>query len=274
MSTKNISFIKMQALGNDFVVLDGRKTDLELSAATINRLTNRRRGIGCDQLIILENTSEADVFMRIYNADGSESGACGNATRCVADIILKEKMKNKIVIKTISGLLDCSRADNKTVTVDMGHARLDWQQIPIAFERDTLNLRIEAGPFSNPVAVNMGNPHAVFFTSDVEKQRIENYGPQLETHPLFPERANIEFAEVLDRLTIRMRVWERGAGITMACGSGACATAVAAIRRGLTERKVTIIMDGGPLQIEWREDDGHVLMTGGYEYVFSGQYFL
>lgn len=264
----------MQALGNDFVVLDDRETPLNLNPAMIKGITDRRFGVGCDQLIVLEKSSKADVFMRIYNPDGSEAGACGNATRCVADIVLKETGKNQIVIETISGLLECLRVDDKTITVDMGPARVKWEQIPLAYERDTLNLRISAGPFTNPVAVNMGNPHAVFFTSDVEKQRIENYGPSLETHPLFPERANIEFAEVLDRQNIRMRVWERGAGITNACGSGACATAVAAIRRDLTDRKVTIMMDGGPLEIEWREDNGHVLMTGGYEYVFTGQYNL
>lgn len=271
---KTLDFLKMQALGNDFIVLDGRKALLNLNPELIKQMANRRFGIGCDQFIVIEASTKADAFMRIYNPDGSEAGACGNATRCIADIILKEANKDRIVLETISGLLECVRVDDKTITVDMGEAKLGWEQIPLAFERDTLNLRIEVGPFSNPVAVNMGNPHAVFFTTDIEKQRIENYGPQLEKHPLFPERANIEFAEIMDRLTVRMRVWERGAGITMACGSGACATAVAAIRRGLTERKLTIIMDGGPLGIEWREADGHVLMTGGYEYVFSGQYFL
>lgn len=268
-----LNFLKMQALGNDFIVLDSRKSPLNLDDTIIKRITNRRFGIGCDQLIILENSDKADIFMRIYNIDGSEAGACGNATRCVADIVLKESGKEKIVIETISGLLESSRAGDK-VTVDMGEAKLGWQDIPLAYDRDTLNLEIAAGPFSNPVGVGMGNPHAVFFVKDVEKQRIDHYGSALETHPLFPERANIEFAEILDRQTIRMRVWERGAGITQACGSGACATAVAAIRRDLTDRKVTIIMDGGPLDIEWRESDGHVLMTGDYNYVFKGQYFL
>ena len=271
---KTLDFLKMQALGNDFVVLDERKTPLNLNPELIKRMANRRFGIGCDQLIVIEASSKADAFMRIYNPDGSESGACGNATRCIADIILKETGKHSIVLETIAGLLECVRIDDKTITVDMGEARLGWEQIPLAHERDTLHLKIAAGPFSDPVAVNMGNPHAVFFVSEVEKQKIENFGPQLETHPLFPERANIEFVEVLDRSKVRMRVWERGAGITLACGSGACATGVAAIRRGLTDRKVTVIMDGGPLGIEWREADGHVLMTGGYEYVFSGQYFI
>lgn len=270
---KTLDFLKMQALGNDFIVLDGRKSSLDLDLADIKRITDRRFGIGCDQLIILENSQKSDVFMRIYNPDGSEAGACGNATRCVADIVLKETEKDQISIETISGMLKSSRAGNN-VTVDMGEAKLGWADIPLAYDRDTLNLEIAAGPFSNPVGVGMGNPHAVFFVSDVEKQRIDAYGPALETHPLFPERANIEFAEVLDRQTIRMRVWERGSGITKACGSGACATAVAAIRRNLTDRKVSIIMDGGSLDIEWREIDSHVLMTGDYNYIFEGQYFL
>lgn len=269
---KTLNFIKMQALGNDFVVLDARNGPLALTPDIIRNMANRRFGIGCDQLIVIEPSSKADAFMRIYNSDASESGACGNATRCIADIVLKDSGKDKITLETISGLLECVRANDKNITVDMGEARLKWDQIPLLQESDTLHLMIAAGPFSDPVGVNMGNPHAVFFTTDVEKQKIENYGPDLETHPLFPERANIEFAEVLDRLTIRMRVWERGAGVTLACGSGACATAVAAIRRGLTERKVTIVMDGGPLDIEWRESDGHVLMTGGYEYVFAGSF--
>ncbi len=271
---KTLNFVKMQGLGNDFVVLDRREGDTQVSTGLIKNITDRRFGIGCDQLIVIEKSGKADVFMRIYNPDGSEAGACGNATRCVADIAMKDLEKDLIGIETISGVLQCSRVDEKTITVDMGEARLGWKEIPLAQEMDTLHLRISAGPFSDPVGVNVGNPHAVFFVSKVEKQRIENFGESLETHALFPERANIEFVEVIDRQTVRMRVWERGAGITNACGSGACASAVAAIRRGLTDRKVKVIMDGGPLEIEWRESDGHVLMTGGYEYVFEGQYFI
>ena len=269
---KTLDFVKMQALGNDFIILDARNKALDVNQDLIQRLTHRRFGIGGDMVIVLKSSDKADLFMQIYNADGSEVEACGNATRCVADIAMKTAQRDQATIETLAGILECSRFDEKTVTVDMGEAKTGWQQIPLAYDRDTLNLRIDAGPFSNPVGVNMGNPHAVFFTSDVDKQRIDAYGPVLETHPLFPERANIEFAEVLDRTNVRMRVWERGVGITMACGSGACATAVAAIRRGLTDRKVTVMMDGGPLDIEWRESDKHVLMTGDYHYVFEGQY--
>lgn len=270
---KTLEFTKMQGLGNDFIVIDLRKTPIELTPERVSRMADRRFGIGGDMVIAIDKSERGDAFMRSINADGSEIEACGNATRCIADVIMQETGKDKIVLETKAGLLACERAGKGKITADMGMAKTQWDQIPIAYERDTLNLRIEAGPFSNPVGVNMGNPHAVFFTNDVEKQKIENYGPQLETHPLFPQRANIEFAEVRDRQTIRMRVWERGVGITNACGSGACATAVAAIRRGLTDRKVTVIMDGGPLEIEWLEN-GHVLMTGAYEYVYQGQYFI
>ena len=269
-----VNFTKMQALGNDFIVIDARDNGFSMTPAQIRRICDRRLGIGCDQLIVLEHSPEADIFMRIYNADGSQSGACGNATRCVADIALRESGKDRIGIETVSGLLECLRADARMVTVDMGAPRLNWDEIPLASTTDTIHLDIGAGPFAGPVAVNMGNPHAVFFVADIENQPVTAYGSTLENHEIFPERANIEFAEVLDASNIRMRVWERGAGVTLACGSGACATAVAAIRRGLTDRKVKIHMDGGPLDIEWRETDGHVLMTGGFDYVFKGQYFL
>ncbi len=271
---KTLNFSKMQALGNDFVVLDGRHTGLGLTPAIIREIADRRFGVGCDQLIVIEISRKADVFMRIYNPDGTESGACGNATRCVADIVMRELLKDNMTIETVSGILHCSRADKTSITVDMGAARLEWSEIPLARECDTLHLDITAGPFSDPVAVSMGNPHAVFFTTDVESHRIEDFGPGLEHNPLFPARANIEFVEIINRGEVRMRVWERGAGVTLACGSGACATAVAAIRRDLTDRKVNVVMDGGALAVEWREADGHVLMTGGYEYVFAGQYFL
>ena len=268
-----LNFIKMQALGNDFIVLDERQGDLSLKSGLVPSICDRRLGVGGDMVIVLKKSAKADVFMQIYNADGSEVEACGNATRCIADIVLKDKGKDLITIETLAGILEASRASVDTITVDMGPAKTNWDEIPIAFERDTLNLRIEIGPFSNPVGVSMGNPHAVFFVKDVEKQRIENYGGALETHPLFPKRANIEFVEVLDRHNVRMRVWERGVGVTLACGSGACATAVAAVRRDLTDRKITVIMDGGPLGVEWRESDGHVFMTGDYHYVFEGRYF-
>ncbi|MEE3626665.1 diaminopimelate epimerase [Nitrospirillum sp. BR 11752] len=266
-------FLKMHGLGNDFVVLDARTTPLSLTGAQARVLADRRFGVGCDQIIILEppQTAGADVFMRILNPDGSESGACGNATRCVASLIAAEGAgRDRLTVETISGLLPAVRHADGLVTVDMGPARLDWQQIPLAEPADTLSLDVAAGPLSRPCAVNMGNPHAVFFVDDAEAVDLPQWGPQLEHHTAFPERANIEVATVVAPGRVRMRVWERGAGITLACGSGACATLVAAARRGLTGRKADIVMDGGTLTIEWRED-GHVLMTGPVATAFSGE---
>ncbi|TWB45394.1 diaminopimelate epimerase [Nitrospirillum pindoramense] len=266
-------FLKMHGLGNDFVVLDARTTPLSLTGAQARVLADRRFGVGCDQIIILEppQSAGADVFMRILNPDGSESGACGNATRCVASLIAAEGAgRDRLTVETISGLLPAVRHADGLVTVDMGPARLDWRQIPLAEPADTLSLDVAAGPLSGPCTVNMGNPHAVFFVDDAEAVDLPQWGPQLEHHTAFPERANIEVATVVAPGRVRMRVWERGAGITLACGSGACATLVAAARRGLTDRKADIVMDGGTLTIEWRED-GHVLMTGPVATAFSGE---
>ena len=272
--TKSIPFLKMHGLGNDFIVLDSFTHQFEPTTQLVLEMANRRRGVGCDQLIVIEESSRADAFMRVYNSDGTEVGACGNASRCVADLVMRKFEKDNVKLETLGGIILGSRVDDDLVTVDMGRARTDWTEIPLSEERDTLHLEIGEGPFSNPVGVSMGNPHAVFFVDNVETALIAIYGPMLETNPIFSDRANIEFAEVKDRMTIRMRVWERGSGVTEACGTGACATAVAAIRRGLTDRKVRIIMDGGELDIEWRESDGHVLMTGGFTYAFEGKYLL
>lgn len=261
-------FIKMHGLGNDFVILDARTEALDLTQDRIRRIADRRFGVGCDQVIVMEPSARADVFMRIYNPDSSESGACGNATRCVASLVMDGR--DQAVVETVSGLLPCVKLPNGEITVDMGPPRLDWRQIPLAVETDTLHAGIEEGPVSDPVCVNVGNPHAVFFVENVEAVPMETVGSRLERNPLFPERANIEFAQVMDRETIRARVWERGAGVTLACGSGACAVAVAAVRRGLTGRKMAIRMDGGELMLEWRESDNHVYMTGSATAVFEG----
>jgi diaminopimelate epimerase len=263
-----ISFKKMHGLGNDFVILDGRKAALALSDSQVRHIADRHRGVGCDQLIVMEapETAESDIFMRIYNPDGSVAGACGNATRCVADILMREKGADKVVIQTISGLLVCTRSGVADVTVDMGPARLDWDQIPLSKDCDTLHLPL-AG---DPVGVNMGNPHAVLFVADADKADVAGIGPGIEKDPLFPQKTNVEFVSIMGKDHLRMRVWERGAGITQACGSGACAVGVAAVRRGLTGRKVKITLDGGDLLIEWRETDGHVLMTGPLTYSFDG----
>lgn len=267
-----ISFRKMHGLGNDFVIIDGRKAAVSLTSSQIAQIGDRRRGVGFDQLIVLEQPQDkrADLFMRIYNPDGSESGACGNATRCVADIIMREKGADKAIIQTLPGLLTCTRAGTEDVTVDMGPARLEWHDIPAAKECDTLHLPLSG----DPVGVNVGNPHCVFFVENAEAADVAGIGAKTETDPLFPQKTNVEFASLIGKDHVRMRVWERGAGITQACGTGACATAVAAIRRGLTGRKVIVTLDGGNLVIEWREDNGHVLMTGPLAYSFEGAIVL
>jgi diaminopimelate epimerase len=265
-------FIKMHGLGNDFVVIDARERGLALSAAEAAAIADRRSGIGCDQLLILEKPVKpnlADVFMRILNADGSESGACGNGTRCVADLLMREMGRDKLVIETTAGLLDAERAPGGRISVDMGLAKLDWRDIPLKEACDTNHVPLAIGPLKDPVAVNMGNPHAVFFVDDAAKIDLASLGPVLERHAMFPERANIEVAQLIGPDRIRLRVWERGAGITLACGSGACATAVAAARRGLTGRKATIVLERGELEIEWLKD-GHVLMTGPVAVSFTG----
>jgi diaminopimelate epimerase len=243
-----------------------------LSEEQKRRLADRRRGIGCDQLILLEPRKSygADVFMRIFNPDGSEAGACGNATRCIAGRLMAENGTDHAVVETVSGLLETCAAEGGEITVDMGEARTDWRGIPVAEACDTLHLPLALGPLADPVGVNVGNPHAVFFVADVAAIELEKLGPQLEHAPLFPERANIEIVELLAPGRLRMRVWERGAGITQACGSGACATLVAAARRGITGRKAEVVLDGGSLKIDWLAN-GHVLMTGGWTTSFEGE---
>ena len=220
----------------------------ELMAA----ITHRKTGVGCDQLIPIlpPESEEADAFMRIINApDATEAQACGNATRCVADILMSEKGENNCVIQTVAGLLRCKKEPDGQITVNMGGPRVKWQEIPLSEERDTLHLGIGEGDAQDPVGVNIGNPHAVFFVNDVENFPVRDIGSKVEQHPLFPEKANIEFAKVLDRNNIRMRVWERDTGETEACGSAACATIVAAVRRGLVERQCNVIVNGGTFKI-------------------------
>lgn len=267
-------FVKMHGLGNDFVVIDARDRPIALDAARARAIADRHTGIGCDQLIVIEapktGKGVADVVMRIHNADGGEVAACGNASRCVADLVMRETGRDSLVIETAAGLLDAERAPGGRIAVDMGEARLDWRDIPLAKPQDTTRLDLALGPLKEPAGVSMGNPHAVFFVDDVERVDLKSLGPVLEHHPLFPDRANIGVAQVLGRDRIRLRVWERGAGLTLACGTGACAALVAAARRGLTERKAVVVVDGGELEIEWLKD-GHVLMTGPVAVSFTGE---
>lgn len=265
-------FLKMHGLGNDFVVIDARTEPYRPAAAEVRAIADRTSGVGCDQFIVVEPpvSAGAAAFMRIRNADGSEVDACGNASRCVGWLLMEETGADRIVFETAAGLLEARRGPDGTVSVDMGPARLDWADIPLAGPADTLRLDVAHGGYAGPVAVGMGNPHAVFFVDDAEAVPVADVGPVLERHPAFPRRTNVEFAQVLSPARIRMRVWERGVGITRACGTGACATLVAAARRGLTGRTAEVVLDGGTLTIEWLEN-GRVLMTGPVAVAFTGR---
>ena len=264
-------FFKMHGLGNDFVIIDARAQPLVLNDAQARAIADRKTGVGCDQLIVIEpaKNGSADATMRIRNADGGEVEACGNASRCVAQLLMREQQKSGVAIDTAAGVILAEDAGDGRVAVDLGLARLEWREIPLARAMDTLHLDLALGPLSDPVAVNVGNPHAVFFVPDAEAIDLKTLGPRLERHALFPERCNIEVATVLSPTRIRMRVWERGVGITRACGTGACATLVAAVRRGLTGAKAEVVLDGGALEIEWLPDK-HVRMTGPVATSFTG----
>ena len=263
-------FTKMHGCGNDFVIFDERARPLGLTSRRAAAVADRHTGIGCDQLIEIEPGRDgADAFMRIRNQDGSEAGACGNATRCVAHLLGRDTGRTHLTIRTISGDLPSILLPDGTVQVDMGSVRLDWCDIPLAGPADTLHLDLAAGPVADPAAASMGNPHATFFVPDLDAIPIAEIGPILEHASLFPKRANIGFVQVLAPEQIRLRVWERGAGLTLACGSGACAALVNAHRRGLTSRRAAVLVDGGTLTIEWRSD-GHVLMTGPAASAFVG----
>jgi diaminopimelate epimerase len=268
----DVPFVKMHGCGNDFVVFDERAAPLGLTARRAAAIADRRTGVGCDQFIVIERPppgSHADAFMRIRNPDGAEAGACGNATRCVAHLLHAESGKSALTIQTAAGLLPAEMLADGRVRVDMGAPHLGWQDVPLARAADTLHLDLAEGELRDPAALSMGNPHATFFVADVERVPVEAAGSRLEHAPIFPERANIGFAQVLAPDRIRLRVWERGAGLTRACGSGACAALVNAARRGLTGRMARVIVDGGELEIAWRED-GHVLMTGPVAIAFRG----
>ena len=265
-----LDFHKMHGLGNAFVIVDQRSGKLSLSPAQISRIADRRRGVGFDQLLCLEPSERAAVFMRVFNPDGSEAGACGNGTRCVARLMMEEHGLSRVVIETRTGLLEVTPG-LQGYTVDMGRPGLGWDEIPLAKPMDTLMLDLEEGPLARPTAVGMGNPHAVFFVEDADALPLDDLGPSLERHPLFPDRANVGVATVRDRNTIRLRVFERGAGLTTACGSGACAAVVAAVRRDLTDCAVDVHLDGGRLRITWGED-GRVRMTGPATHGFKGRF--
>lgn len=266
----------MHGAGNDFVVFDNRSGALRFSEQERIAIADRRYGIGCDQIVLLEKSHIASVFMRLYNADGGEVSACGNATRCVAWLMMEETGGKTTTVETRAGVLHCKRAGEWAVEVDMGAPRFDWREIPLSKAVDTLHLPLQEAGLSDAVAVSMGNPHAVFFVPDTAKVPLEASGSKLEHASLFPERANIEAAQVLGRKEIRLRVWERGAGETLACGTGACATVVAARLRGLVDERVTVHLPGGDLLIEWNgnsvHDTGSVAMTGPVALAYKGEW--
>lgn len=264
-----ISFTKMHGLGNDFVVVDARKQPVPFSHRQVRAIADRRTGVGCDQLIVMQPSDNADVYMRIFNSDGSEVDACGNATRCVAYLVMQDTQSHQLHIETNAGVLEARRRDGWDISVNMGKPRLDWKQIPLSQKADTLHLPIELEMLSDPVGVSMGNPHAVFFVPDINVIPLSRLGPLLEHHALFPERANIGIAQIISAGHILLRVFERGAGETLACGTGACAALVAANRRGLSGKKATIHLTGGELEIDWGET-GDVWMTGPASATFTG----
>jgi diaminopimelate epimerase len=261
--TTGLEIMKMHGLGNDFVIIDSRGREPVTDAAFARAVGDRNRGVGFDQLAEIRLSNAADIDLDFWNADGTIAGACGNATRCVASLILDETGKSEVVIRTRRGLLEARRSKNGLVSVNMGIPQLSWREVPLAEDVDLQHLPI-AG---DPVAVGMGNPHCVFVLEDAETVDVATRGRAIEFDPLFPEATNVEFAQVRSRNDVRMRVWERGTGITLACGSGACATLVATHLRGLTDRAVSMQVDGGWLELDWQEDG--VWMTGPTAHVFD-----
>lgn len=266
------SFIKMNGLGNDFVVVQPGDERFDPTPEQARAICDRIDGMGCDQLILLEPSPTSDMRIRIWNADGGEVDTCGNAARCVAWLLMQAGKRGHVRLETNAGTLEAFNAPGDTVTVDMGAPGLEWTDIPLAAPMDTLelDLRVESAK-GGPSCVSMGNPHVVFFVDNVDTAPVESLGPWLEKHQRFPEGANVGFAQILTRDRIRLRVWERGVGVTRACGTGACAALVAAHRRGHTGRRAVIETDGGELVVDWRESDGHVLMNGPVEVEFTGR---
>ena len=274
----NHAFVKMNGIGNEIVIVDMRGGGSIVAEDA--RAVARPEGAPYDQLMALypPRTPGTDAFVRVYNNDGSEAGACGNGMRCVADIVSRESGKTALTFETMAGALNCWKLADGQFTVDMGAPRFKWNEIPLAEEfRDTRAIELQIGPIDNPVlhspaVVSMGNPHAIFWVDDVNAYDLARFGPLLENHPIFPERANITLAHIIARDHIVIRTWERGAGLTKACGTAACAAAVAAARLKRTERKVRMTLPGGELTIDWRASDDHVLMTGPVQFEYEGRF--
>jgi len=265
-------FRKMQGLGNDFVVFDARERAIPMSGTRARAIADRHFGVGCDTLVLITpGTALVDAALRFFNADGGEVESCGNATRCIARVLMDERGLSRVKLGSRGGVLVCSDAGKGQVMVDVGIPKLEWNEIPLTEAVDTVKFPLPLEGTDLPAAaVLMGNPHCILFVDDIAQAPLTQLGPRIERHPLFPNRVNVEFAQVVDRNHIRMRVWERGIGMTLACGTGACATLVAASRRGLADRKAEVQLDGGPLMIEWLPDD-HVMMTGPATLSFTGE---
>ena len=270
-------YFKMNGAGNDFVIFDARAAGaLQLTPAQVRAIANRDTGVGCDQVIAIERSIRGDAYMRIWNSEGGEVSACGNATRCVGWLLMEEGRDGPLKIETAAGILKATRAGERRIAIDMGSPLLKWEEIPVARAMDTVRLEYAARApggewLEGPGGVNMGNPHAVFFVRDADAAPVREVGAFVEKDAFFPEGVNVEFAQILAPDRIRMRVWERAAGITKACGTGACATLVAAHRAGLAGRNATILCDGGDLDIEWRAADDRVIMTGPIELEHEGE---
>ncbi|MCA3560368.1 MAG: diaminopimelate epimerase [Aestuariivirga sp.] len=271
-----LHFRKMNGLGNDFVVFDARQQVIAMDEAKARAIADRNTGIGCDQLIVLEPSKKADVTMRIWNNEGGEVEACGNATRCIADILFDEKKASRATIDTKGGFLVAEKGGDRLVTVDMGAPRFGWQDIPLSEKfHDTRYIDLHVGPVEAPLidrpsVVNVGNPHCIFWVKDLDVIDLAKVGPMLEHHPLFPKRANITLARIDDRARVVIKVWERGVGLTKACGTAACAVMAAGYRLKRLDAKAAITLPGGDLFMEIRERDGHVIMTGPVAYEFEG----
>ncbi|HTK79414.1 MAG TPA: diaminopimelate epimerase [Rhizomicrobium sp.] len=265
-------FLKMHGLGNDFVVFDARNKPVSLGREQARAIADRRLGIGCDQVIVIDKaTNGADAVMRIFNADGGEVESCGNAARCVARLLMDETGRREVRIETEGGPLVCADAAG-LVTVDMGTPRFDWRQIPLADKVETTEFRLEVdGHAFDAAVVNVGNPHCVLFVRESPDDLVRSAGPRIEHDPMFPERTNVEFVQISGNDQLRLRVWERGTGVTLACGTGACAAMAAAHRRGLCGTRAEIVLDGGPLTMEWQGGDTHIFMTGPTALVYRGE---
>jgi len=271
-----LHFRKMNGLGNDFVVFDARMSPIAMDEAKARAIADRKTGIGCDQLIVIEPSRKADVTMRIWNNAGEEVESCGNATRCIADVLFAEKNATRATIDTKGGFLVAEKGGDRLVTVDMGAPRFDWQDIPLSEKfQDTRYIDLFVGPadaplIDRPSVVNVGNPHCIFWVNDLDVVDLARVGPMLEHHPLFPQRANITLARIDAKDNVVIKVWERGAGLTQACGTAACAVMAAGFRLKRLDRKATVTLPGGDLFMRIRESDGHVIMTGPVTYEFEG----